>query len=546
MNIKDYDLEVQALNRELLTARASMSGSYIAICNRMIRKAKEVDDIPLLGYSYYYLADAYYMVSTEYRKFNSSLLKAMEYLQMCGENTFLARCYNLLGIDALSHGNFEISLDFFMSGIRLCDGEDDKLSAAYGLLEYNIGQIYFEIGDYKKAIPYIRSAYKHIRRDKNDSLYFRNLLFCYCFQADCYIQLDKPTSVRNCLLGIQKLEDDPNVKREYFQDIPILDIRMRGNYLLGNMEEFEKYSDILSGIIQTNKFPLDCVEDIFGICRFFMRIGRVDEVVYIVKNIERSINDMNISYLKKKLAKLKCELYSLIKDDKNKLKALEEFYLYSLAQEKDSLVNYRFFTDIRTKLSAIEQENFMLHKRAETDSLTGLGNRYGLNKYADEAFERAYSEQSSLAVEILDVDNFKKYNDTYGHQAGDVCLKKIAEAIAHKCASNKNIHAFRYGGDEFVLIYENMSDDEVMNHAMELRDKVHDMKIESKAQKDSKIVTISQGIRNSIPREATKLWDYMYTADNALYEVKEHKKGEIVMLHKAVISQESLEEAQYS
>ena len=161
MNILDYDLEVQALNKELLTARANMSGSYITICNRLIRKAKEVDDITLLGYSHYFLADAYYMVSTEYRKFNSSLLKAMEYLQMCGEDMYLARCYNLLGIDALSHGNFELSLDFFMSGVKLCNDEQDELSAVYGLLEYNIGQIYYEIGDFKKALPYIRSAYKH-------------------------------------------------------------------------------------------------------------------------------------------------------------------------------------------------------------------------------------------------------------------------------------------------------------------------------------------------------------------------------------------------
>ena len=544
MNIQDYDLEVQALNREMLTARANMSGSFIAICNRLIRKAKEVDDTSLLGYSYYFLADAYYLISTEYRKFNSNLLKAMEYLQAAGETLYLARCYNLLGIDALNHGNLELSLDFFMTGMRLCG--DDDTSAVSGLIEYNIGQIYFEIGEPRKALTYIRSAYKHIRRDKEDSLYYRNLLFCYCFQADCYMLLDKPTSVRNCLLGIKKLETDEKVKSEYFQDIPILDIRMRANYMLGNKEEYDKYSDVLSKLIQTNKFPMDNIEDIFGICRFFMRIGRVDEVVYIVKNIERSINDFNISHLKKQHAKLKCELFSLIKDEKNKAKALEEYYLYSVAHERESIVNYKFFTDIRAKLSAIEQENTMLLKKAETDSLTGLGNRYGLNKYADNAFENAYSEQRSLAVEILDVDNFKKYNDTYGHQAGDVCLKRIAEVIALKCASSKNIHAFRYGGDEFVIIYEDMNDEEVMRHAMELRDSVQAMHIESSAVAEGGIVTISQGIRNSVPREATKLWDYMYAADNALYEVKEHKKGEIVILHKAVISEASLEEAQYS
>ncbi len=59
-------------------------------------------------------------------------------------------------------------------------------------------------------------------------------------------------------------------------------------------------------------------------------------------------------------------------------------------------------------------------------------------------------------------------------------------------------------------------------------------------------VTISQGIRNSIPSETNKLWDYMYAADNALYEVKEHKKGEVVLLHNALISQRSLNEAKHS
>ena len=114
MRIEDYDLEVQRLNRELMTARTSMSGSFINICNRLLRKAKSVDDPNLLGYAYYYLADAYYQISTNYRRFNTNLLKAIEYLQQCGDYEHLARCYNLLGIDAMNHGNKEPALDFFL------------------------------------------------------------------------------------------------------------------------------------------------------------------------------------------------------------------------------------------------------------------------------------------------------------------------------------------------------------------------------------------------------------------------------------------------
>ncbi|MBQ4219938.1 MAG: GGDEF domain-containing protein [Butyrivibrio sp.] len=545
MNIQNYDNEVQIINRELMTARTNMSNDLVGVCDRLLEKAEEVGDINLIGYAYYYLADAYYKLSTEYRKFNENLLKAIEYLQMCGDKEHIIRCYNLFGIDALNHGNIELALDFFLNGIRDCD-EYDKNSAV-GFVECNIGLIYYDVGEIETALSYIQSGYKHIRKNKEDSLYYLNVLLCYCNEAECYILLDKPESVKKCLLAIKRLESDPRVKSDYFQDILVLDVRMRGNYVLGNMEEYQKYSELLLKTIQTeNFFSVDNIDDIYRACRFLMKIGRVDEVEDIVKNVEATISSISIAYLRKQYAKIKCELYSLKNDDEQKYKAYEEFYTYSMAQEKEGIANYRFFTDIREKLSEMERENIALLKKAETDSLTGLGNRYGLNEYADKAFDNAYANQKSLAVEILDVDNFKQYNDTFGHQAGDTCLKTIAEIIVEKCGGNNKIRAFRYGGDEFVIVYEDMTDEEVMWYASNIRLGIKERNLLAPSHEYGKLVTISQGICNSVPISTNKLWDYMYAADNALYEVKEHRKGEIVMLHKVLISQESLDEAKYS
>ncbi len=543
MNIEKYDLEVQKLNDEVMTTRGLMSNSYINACNRFVRKAKEVDDIALLGYAYYYLADAYYLISTDYRKFNTNLLKAIEYLQSVGENEHLARCYNLLGIDALNHGSPELALDYFLTGIKYCDGLEG--SSVPGFLEFNIGQIYYDSGNVKQAMKYIRSAYKNIRKNKKESLYYRNILYCYCFEADCYMQLNKPDSVAKCLLAIDKMEQDPKVNKEYISGmmgITAADIRARGYYFIGDMVKFQKYVSMLIKMIQNNKYPLDNMEDIFVMCRFLIKIGWVDEVVRIVKNTERSLNDLNIVNLKKEHAKLKCELFDCLGKKQEKIAALEDFYKYSVEQEKEKKDSQKFFTEIRYRLSEIEKENIMLQQQATTDSLTGLGNRYGLNKYADHAFEKAFSEKKSLAVEILDVDNFKHFNDAYGHQAGDDCLKQIASIIYETCREYDDIHGFRYGGDEFVLIYENMTDKQVMQHAKNLREKIMEINVDVAKSAGGK-VTVSQGIRNSVPQETTKLWDYMYAADNALYEVKDHVKGEIVLLHKAVISQMSLDEA---
>ena len=100
--------------------------------------------------------------------------------------------------------------------------------------------------------------------------------------------------------------------------------------------------------------------------------------------------------------------------------------------------------------------------------------------------------------------------------------------------------------DEFVIVYEDMTDEEVMWYASNIRLGIKERNLLAPSHEYGKLVTISQGICNSVPISTNKLWDYMYAADNALYEVKEHRKGEIVMLHKVLISQESLDEAKYS
>ncbi len=545
MNIEDYGQDMVLLNEEMLRERAKMSDGFITCCNRMVKRAREIGDDNFLGYSYYYLADAYYLISTEYRKFNTNLLKAIEYLQACGDMEHLARCYNLLGIDALNHGNTELALDFYLNALKYAEtlGSDSNIP---GLINYNIGNIYYENGDIKQALSCIRSAYKDIRKNKKDSLYHRNLLYCYCFQIDCYIDLNKPESVDKCLQSIEQMEQDELVSPEVFQDLSVLDIKMRGYYFMGETDLYEKYADMLSYQLQNNKFPLDCMDDLYKICRFFMKVGRVGEVDRILKNAKKSLDELGIANLRKGYARVCVEYYTKMDMAKEKARALEDYYQASLAQEKESIANYRFFMNIRSRLSSIEKENIQLQRQAETDPLTGLGNRYSLNKYADTAFEEAFASQKSLAVEILDVDNFKHYNDAYGHQVGDTCLKKISEAINNVCKVKTSVKAFRYGGDEFVLIYEDMTDEQIMECATSLRDQIASMKFEDKKSGKTVGVTVSQGIRNSVPSETNKLWDYMYAADNALYDVKEHKKGEVVLLHNALISQKSLDEARHS
>lgn len=174
----------------------------------------------------------------------------------------------------------------------------------------------------------------------------------------------------------------------------------------------------------------------------------------------------------------------------------------------------------------VERENELLHKKSETDPLTGMYNRFRLNTYWEETFEEAYKQKIPIAFEILDIDYFKEFNDNYGHQAGDHCIKIVADCIQSMTAYN-GIFCARYGGDEFILVYKNYSDEEVLEFAKELKRKLAAQKLEHKYSKISDVVTISQGICWGVPTGYEKAWDFLHTADANLYKIKQKSRNNI-------------------
>ena len=103
--------------------------------------------------------------------------------------------------------------------------------------------------------------------------------------------------------------------------------------------------------------------------------------------------------------------------------------------------------------------------------MTRMANRFGLQKHGREAFSNAITNNTSFAIEILDIDYFKQYNDNYGHQAGDECIKSVANAILMQKQYGK-VFCARYGGDEFIIIYEDFEYSDIDKMAHELKDVV--------------------------------------------------------------------------
>ncbi len=156
---------------------------------------------------------------------------------------------------------------------------------------------------------------------------------------------------------------------------------------------------------------------------------------------------------------------------------------------------------------------------ANVDELTGLGNRRLVNRVLQEEINRARRNGGRLAVVMLDVDYFKPYNDTYGHDAGDRVLQQLAE-IMQSTVSRAGEVAGRFGGEEFILVLPGADEVTARRIAERLRDRIEQARIPHGASSVAPYITVSQGVSSVAPTRQTTPGDLVKAADLALYRAK--------------------------
>jgi diguanylate cyclase (GGDEF)-like protein len=168
-----------------------------------------------------------------------------------------------------------------------------------------------------------------------------------------------------------------------------------------------------------------------------------------------------------------------------------------------------------------------IERQAVTDALTEIPNRQSFSDTMEREFKRSRREQVPLSIIMCDVDNFKEYNDNYGHSNGDLCLKKVAQAIRSSLKRAGDFCA-RYGGEEFIVILPNTSSDGAMRVAERMRSKVEEMGIEHKKSSPARIVTMSLGAATSEDTATlVSLEELIRYADIALYRAKEQGRNQV-------------------
>ena len=172
-------------------------------------------------------------------------------------------------------------------------------------------------------------------------------------------------------------------------------------------------------------------------------------------------------------------------------------------------------------------ETRLLNELAERDGLTGLYNRRIFDDYIRRVWRQSHREDVGVAIVFLDIDYFKIYNDVYGHQAGDDCLKKVASSIA-RCAKRPFDFAARYGGEEFVLVLYGPPDDYARSLPEQIRRDVLDLAIPHDGSTCASSVTVSVGVALARPSSNRSLAGAIQTADEALYQAKREGRNRVI------------------
>ncbi len=167
----------------------------------------------------------------------------------------------------------------------------------------------------------------------------------------------------------------------------------------------------------------------------------------------------------------------------------------------------------------LQLANKELHRLATSDGLTKVANRRSFDQYLEQQWLQAKQTNQYISLILCDIDFFKLYNDTYGHQAGDECLQKVAKTI-NESARSENDLAARYGGEEFAIILPNTTPEEGILLAERIRSVLIQLQLPHKNSKISDYITLSMGVASIIPQDNLSSSMLIYKADQALYQAK--------------------------
>lgn len=505
---------------------------YKIYCENLLTYAYAEQSDSLFALAYYALM-YYYSAADNHSEAIQCALEGIKYQQKSHEYIFVARSYNILGVYTEAMGDTAKAIDYLLSSIDI--GSQHKLNYVLGLAESNLADIFHRTSNYSRALFHYSEAVKYQLREISDeeNLGIIEVVCCtLCNKGYCLLSMNRVEEAAECAGMIHAYLDrmaaggmdyDHFVVETFFASLAFAEgdldharlCYLHAHDKLQEISNFTTYlDDILAFLDLTEKLcPVD--ELVAMLDAFIAQAVAVHATFYLFKNLL----EKRISYAKQlgdhDAVVQYCLMFFKLYQDHTSDVSREA--LRAEQVHHDNLL-------IQKQHYELLEKNQKLLSKSQHDTLTGLPNRAFLNDYAENTFSKAKKHCCKIGVEILDIDNFKGINDTYGHMEGDRYLSSLSTLLQHLVSEHNDVFVARYGGDEFVIVYFNMTDSSVIAFMEELRSAVHAITLPDERATGVPYLTISQGCANCMPRGGNRLWDFLANADQTLYEVKKDGK----------------------
>ena len=511
MNISVYTQDVQDLIKNI-QVYAQKPGNYVFKLLKKLSKINEKNNDYVINGFIYYTYSLIYLSNEKHNLFLTNLKKALYYLLRSEEKEYTARAYNLFAIEAQKNGHFDIAYDYYQMAMSFVS--DDKKSLIYGMIVGNIGDLYAKMGDFKNAYKYSSKGFPIVMKYQDDETNAMNRMIIMVNLSIYNLSLGKLKEAKETLdylnqygvEGLQKIGEEAVLWYYLYS--------MRYAIATNNKNRLYELEDIVKQKIISSVFFNEFIQETYDLCTALIGIKEWNILGNLLDAIDKN-KDVNI-YAALLFNRMKITYYKNINDYDNLLisyKRLHEYSMMNIEKQKEtyyeSIELMSLYEELYSEELKIEKENIILQEEALTDGLTGIANRYALNRNLERDFEIALVNNKRIGVGIADIDAFKLFNDNYGHQKGDECLIEVANKLS-MIAEDNNLFVARYGGDEFVFIYNDMSDKEIE-------------KIQEKIANCCD-VSLSHGYYANYPDENSRIFDYIAEADKRLYEKKRARK----------------------
>lgn len=518
MDFSHYGDDIRAQLQTVMALHVSGSRLCRELCEGLLVTGKELNDNALMGFAHYYLAEAYYM-ENEYSLSLSNLLSGLKYQLQPPVPFLLAKSYNLLGIHDSYTGDIFMAMDHYLNSLQYAQEADLPYAAAVAY--FNIGMIYRDLGDIDAAVATLKKALAAFEICPPTEDRRRNMSMTHSSLAVCYLEAGDAASA----LSYFERQDEKGDNMHDDARIAALSFEIKYYHTVGDHARWNTAVDQMLSTIETTASLMGVFDELFMLCGFLLEVGYLDQLWRLLCSIEAPLVQGNITAMVLKFVSFKAYYYRSKGLEAEYLCACAEHFTLSKRLVGETQVSMRNSIKLREDLDKIkaeqrqmQTENMLLLDKSHRDYLTNLPNREWLNEYAEAAFSRSFQNRTRLAIEILDIDNFKQYNDTLGHMAGDRYLQALSGLL--QALIDRGLFCARHGGDEFVIIYENRSDSEVREIAEKLRQDVMALSLTERDGEFYPSITVSQGICSSLPMPWERLWDYFHAADQALYTAK--------------------------